>query len=565
MTQARWLQKSTIPLVFCLLCFAAIWRSNGVDSIAHWYSILPPLLAVALSLLTHRILLSLTAGVVAGGLLSQVPAAPGSLKAWGQGLIETPTYLINVVSDPINLQILIFVACVLMMISILIISGGLLGIVNYLARFARGPRSTQFVTALMGLAIFIDDYANTMIVGSAMRPLTDNQNISREKLAFIVDATSAPIAGIAIVSTWIGYEVGLFSDVSQSLQLGRDGYSMFFDALGYRFYCILMIVFVLANVISGRDYGPMARAQRRSLGSGAVAAPDAKPLTTSSFASATPDSGARVLARTAIIPISGLFLVLLCALWFDGGGSAYGIGQILNLSIWREVLGQSENSIAILMYASAFSLVVAFITALLSARLRSALIFQALWQGFRGSLLPITILVMAWSLKTTCDSLQTGQFLVDAVGNVVAPALLPCIVFLLASLVSFAIGSSWSTMAILIPTAIPIAHQLDGGTYGLTVIVTLGAVLDGAILGDHCSPISDTTIMSSISSACDHIHHVKTQIPYSITVGLIAVCCGYLPAASGVPSWLGISVGAGLIIGLFTFLRLKRRDIELPR
>jgi Na+/H+ antiporter NhaC len=558
MALARWLKKSTIPFVFCLLCFAALWRSQSVLSDAQWYSVLPPLIAVALSLLTHRILLSLATGVIVGGILSKAPFQPVSLPDWGHGLLESPRYLLSVVTDPVNLQILIFVACVLMMISILITAGGLLGIVNYLARFARGPRSTQFVTALMGLAIFIDDYANTMIVGSAMRPLTDNQKVSREKLAFLVDATSAPIAGIAVVSTWIGYEVGLFSDVSQSLQFGRDGYSMFFDALGYRFYCILMIVFVLANVISGRDFGAMAKAQRRSLGTGAISDPNAKPLTTSSFASAAPDHGARILARTAIIPIVGLFLVLLSALWIDGGGAAHGAGQIFNPGVWREVLGQSENSIAILMYAAIFSLIVAFITSLLVARLQVTTVSRALYQGFRGSLLPITILVLAWSLKTTCDSLQTGQFLVDAVGNVVTPLFLPCIVFLLAGLVAFATGTSWGTMAILIPTAIPIAHQLDGGTYGLTVMITLGAVLDGAILGDHCSPISDTTIMSSISSGCDHIHHVKTQIPYSITVGLIAVTCGYLPAAAGVPSWLGILIGGGLIIALFSFLRLKR-------
>ena len=555
MRHRRVLVGTLTAVVFAALCALAACRAAQIQAAAAWYSILPPLLAVSLALVTHRLLLSLALGVLLGGLLSAVPSEPASPAAWGAGLLSGPQQVLSAVTDGTNLQILTFVALVLTTISLLIVAGGLQGVVRWLARFAKTSRSTQLVTALMGLAIFIDDYANTMIVGSSMRPMTDQHRISREKLAFLVDATSAPVAGIAVISTWIGYEVGLFGEVSQSLGFGRDGYAMFFDALAFRFYCILMIAFVLTSVFSERDYGAMARAQRRARESGAVAADDARPMTRGALAAASAHPAARILARTAVVPIAGLFLFLLVALWIAGGGGQKlqaGIHHLVNPRTWRDVLGQTENSISILAAASGFGLLLSLATCRLWARLRFGVMGRTLLSGLRASLLPITILVLAWSLKGTCDTLETGRFLVDAVGEVLSPLWFPALVFILAGVTSFATGTSWGTMAILIPTAIPIAFQLDGQSYGLTTMISLGAVLDGAILGDHCSPISDTTIMSSIASGCDHIHHVTTQIPYSVTVGVAAVVCGYLPAALGVPSWIGILAGCAAIVVFVT-------------
>ena len=552
-------RSAVIALLFVGgLSAAAAWRGAAVDSATAWYGILPPLLAVALALVTHRVFPSLALGVVVGGLLAIVPLAPGTPAVWGRGLLRGPIYVAQAISDPTNLQILAFVVCVLVMIAILVAAGGLAGVVRRLARFARGPRSTQFITALMGLAIFIDDYANTMIVGSAMRPVSDRYRISREKLAFLVDATSAPIAGIAVISTWIGYEVGLFNEVARSLSIERSGYSMFFDALGFRFYCILMIAFVFANVLSGRDYGPMRRAQRRARTTGAVADQAARPLISPALAASEPHRAARPRARTAAIPIAALFAILLGALWYDGGGGAHlreSIWRLFDPRVWREVLGQAQNNILILAIAAAVSVFVAAACARLIARLPWGALSRAAWGGLRGSLVPLAILVLAWSLKGTCDELQTGRFLVDAVGGALSPFWFPALVFLVASLTSFATGTSWGTMAILIPTAVPIAFELDGSVYGLTTMMCLGAVLDGAIFGDHCSPISDTTIMSSISSGCDHMHHVRTQIPYSVTVGLLALTGGYLLSAAGVPSGVAILLGVAVIFAIHLVIR----------
>jgi Na+/H+ antiporter NhaC len=326
---------------------------------------------------------------------------------------------------------------------------------------------------------------------------------------------------------------------------------MFFDALGFRFYCFLMIAFVLANALIGSDFGPMRRAAERARRTGALLAADARPMTSRALADAQPAAGTRIRGRTAGLPIAGLFLFLLAALWIDGGGGVPwggGAGGVWSPAAWRRVMGAAENNILILAVSAAWGLGIALVTSRCTACLPWGAICRALGGGLRASLLPLAILVLAWSLKSTCDALETGVFLVDAVGETLSPAWFPALVFVLAGLTAFATGTSWGTMAILIPTAGPMAFDLDGARYGLTTMMTLGAVLDGAILGDHCSPISDTTIMSSISSACDHLHHVTTQIPYSLTVGAAALFAGYLPAAGGLPAATGLLIGAGLLV-----------------
>jgi Na+/H+ antiporter NhaC len=535
-------------VVFAAVCAAAALAAPVLGGEGgHWYSVVPPLLAVTLALVTRRLLPSLGAAVVVGGLLATVPARPTSASAWGEGLGSAALFFWGSITDPVNLQIMAFVVLVLTLVAVIIVAGGIHAVIGVLARFARGPRSTQVITTLMGLAIFIDDYANTMIVGSAMRPLTDRHRISREKLAFLVDATSAPIAGLAIVSTWIGYEVGLFAKTAESLGLGRDGYSMFFDALPFRFYCLLAIVFVVMNAVSGRDFGPMARAERRAREQGKLAADDARPLTSAGHATVGPDERARPRLMTAVLPVVVLFAVLLVGLWVDGGGLARPTLEILSPGAWRVVIAAAENNILILALAALISLLLACGLALAWGRLPLSTLGRTLLGGVRTSALPLLILVLAWSLKAACDALDTGGFLASVVSGVMAPLWFPAVLFLVAGVTAFATGTSWGTMAILIPTAIPVALALDGGSYGLITMMSLGAVLDGAIFGDHCSPISDTTLMSSISSACDHLHHVRTQLPYALVIAACALGLGYLPAAAGLPPWAGLLLGGAAL------------------
>ena len=535
-------------LAFLAICAFAAYgeRRLGESNVLVWYSIVPPLLAVTSAIATHRLLLSLGLAVAVGIVLSSIRHMSASIWDWFLSVYSQTASVAESVVDSFNLLVILFIVLILSTISVVIVSGGIQGIIRWLSRFAKGPRSTQFVTVLMGCAVFIDDYANTMIVGSAMRPATDHQRISRAKLAYLVDSTTAPIAGLAVVSTWIGYEVGLFNEVANSLGIQKDGYSMFFDALGFRFYCLMTIIFVLANAISGIDFGAMRKAEILARETGAVIGEDAKLMSSRAFTTLKSASSANVHPFSAIIPIGTLLGVMLIGFWIDGGGK----GFILSPSAWREALSNANN-LKILAIASGSGFLLASVCAKLLSRIGFSEIGVAIISGLKGSLLPTAVLVLAWSLKAVCDQLSTGDFLGATVEGVVSPLWFPALLFIVASLTSFATGTSWGTMAILIPTAIPIAYSLDGGAYGLTTAISLGAVLDGSIFGDHCSPISDTTIMSSIASECDPIHHVRTQLPYSLTVAGLALIFGYIPAALGVSSFVGIGAAGVLIVLLF--------------
>ncbi len=552
--------------IFLGLCLVCMWQESRIfstDPNLVWYSTVPPLLAVTLAILTTRLILSLGVAVGVGIILSwlqQETTLPGFFSeiVW---FVREVT-VTNDGIDLFNFWVILFVCLIMSVISVVVASGGIEGVVAWLSQYARGPRSTQFITTLMGLIIFIGDYSNAMLVGPTMRPLTDHYRISREKLAYLVDSTSAPIAGLAFVSTWIGYEVGLFNDVAKSIGIEKDGYAMFFDALGFRFYCILTIIFVLVNAISGRDYGLMHKAEARARKTGQVSAPDAQALgDTLSFSQV---SSARTHPLSAVLPLLTLLGLLLGGFWIDGSaaGSLFSIaawrdaflkassGAIFSLNAWRAALSDANN-VMVLALAAASAFVVAIVCARCLSKLRFSDIGAAVWNGVKGSLLPLSILLLAWGLKAGCDKLLTGQFLSAILEGIVSALWFPILVFAVASVTSFATGTSWGTMAILIPTAIPVAFSLDNGTYGITTIICLGAVLDGAIFGDHCSPVSDTTILSSIASNCDALHHVRTQLPYSLTVAALAIVCGYLPAALGISSFVGIAGGALLILLLF--------------
>jgi Na+/H+ antiporter NhaC len=409
-----------------------------------------------------------------------------------------------------------------------------------------------------------------MIIGSTLRPVTDRQRISREKLAFLVDATAAPIAGIAVISTWIGYEVGLLSEMATQLGIDQDGYSMFFDALGFRFYCIGMIGFVFFNALSDCDFGPMAAAERRAKETGKLVADGERPMTTLAMSSAEADPRARIFASVAVLPLLALLGAFLGRLWFDSGGTwrlMEDPGSVLRLSVWREVFS-TVDSIPLLAFASAVGFLTAALLAVVMARIPLRAAGRAVLAGVRASMLPVSVLILAWSLKGACDDLDTGGFLAGLLADKLPPMIFPALVFIIASITAFATGTSFGTMAILIPTAIPVAFELDGG-YGLITMLSIAAVLDGAVFGDHCSPISDTTIMSSTASACNHMAHVRTQMPYSLVVAGFALCAGYLPAALGVPKWVGLCGGIGLsgllFLGLWVFSKRGKGEGEVSR
>jgi len=555
------------PLLFTIviLSLPSVVYAASETTVTNWYSTLPPVVAVIFAFITRKLLLSLGSAIALGSFLFALENSQGMV------LVDTVTqaggYLYNNITDTWNLKVLTFVVLILSMISVIIVAGGLKGIVQHLNQYIRSRRSAKMMTALCGLIVFIDDYANTMIVGSSMRSITDSYHVSREKLAFIVDATSAPVAGLAIVSTWIGFEVGLFGDVSQSLSLGKDGYSMFFDAFAFRFYCILMLIFVFINIYMGRDFGGMFAAEHRATTTGKLLADDANPQTSASFSLVKTEKNANITALTALIPFATLFIVLIFGLWFDGGGLTHfkeSALTLFQLSAWHDIISHVKNSTTILLISALVGLITAIMLALLMAQVKFPFIFQAIKSGARSSLLPIMILLLAWSLKSVCDDLNTGEYLVDVLTPHLNPLWFPGLIFLVAAITAFGTGTSWGTMSILIPITIPVAYQLDGQTYGIVTMISLGAILDGAIFGDHCSPISDTTIMSSIASNCDHLHHVKTQIPYSLLVAFVALFFGYLPAAMGISPVISY-VSAGFILAGFLYYFGKRNKLNLSQ
>ena len=506
-------------LVFIFVGVASyIYGQSGSDVVGNWYSVLPPVFAVTVALITNNVFISLIGAVLLGAFLIKMPSGE-----FVTGVLDSLYKFFSIpileLTDTFNLQVIGFVVCVLALISVVIVSGGLKAVIRYISVYANGRKSTNFVTFVLGILMFIDDYANTMLVGSSMRGVYDANKISREKLAFIVDSTAAPVAGLVFISTWVGYEVGLLGQVSSDLTLGVGGFSMFFDAVIFRFYCIFTLAFVLVNIFLDKDFGPMASAEAST-----TQVPVNKEIQS--------DKNAVPSVLIALVPMVFLVLYVFIGLWIDGGGgkviSEQSVLSLLSFSDWKDVVSASENNILILFHASLYGLILAMILGVSISKVHVRNIFKGALRGVKKSMLPVSILVLAWSIKTVCKELETGPFLVSILADSISPVWFPIILFVIAGLTAFTTGTSWGTMAILIPFAIPLASALDGGAYGLVTILSVATILDGAIFGDHCSPISDTTIMSSISSGCDHMSHVKTQAPYSVVIAFVALIGYYL-------------------------------------
>jgi len=513
------------------------------------WAALPPLLAIVLAYATGRLILSLVVAIVAGAVLSAgwnpFAFVPRALVDYGWKATFT---------DGFKLWIFVFTTALIGLVGLATRAGGMQGMVRRLARVAKGRRSAQVITWLMGLAIFFDDYANTILVGGTMRPLTDRFRISREKLSYLVDSTSAPIAGIAVISTWIGYEVGLLGDLAKGLGLGMDGYGMFFAALPFRFYCMFTLVFTGLVVWSGRDFGPMLRAERRAFETGAVLREGARPLSSVTFRNAEAKEGIPTRARVAVVPVAVVLALTLLGLLFDGGGLARVAADPLALfsfTVWRDAFGAAEHSTLVLAVAALTGSAVLFAMVLGGRLLDAREAAVAYGRGMSTMWMAIVILTLAWGIKAACDDLGTSHLLVAGLRDVVHPAALPLAIFFLAALVAFSTGTSWGTMGILLPVAAPLAYHLAGPE---GMFLSLAAVLDGAIFGDHASPISDTTVMSSIAASSDHLDHVRTQLPYATTCMLVAALLGYGWNALGwgyASTWIAAPVAlAAIVFGL---------------
>jgi len=515
-----------------------------------WVSVLPPVLTIGVALAFKRVVPALFLGIWMGAWAIR---DFGLFNIW-LGLLDAfQVFVADALSNPEHTAIVLFSMMVGGMVGIISRNGGMQGIVNYIVKWANSARHACLATASLGLAIFFDDYANTLVVGNTMRPVTDSMRVSRAKLAYIVDSTAAPVACIAVVTTWIGYEIGLIGDSLNKMEgLETEAYLLFLNTIPYSFYPILAIAFVFMVSYSGRDFGPMLKAESlaQQHGSG-----HSSPKTDSNqeTESIEPVEGKPQRAFNAYIPVLVMILGVLVGLYVTGRDASV---DIANPTL-KDIIGNADSYTA-LMWASLSSMMTAAVLSLSQRIMSLEEVVNAWFHGVRAMLMAMIILILAWSIGEVTDILKTADFLVGVLGDALPTFVLPAMVFVLAAATAFATGSSWGAMGILFPLAMPltwavmVAHGQSGPEDLHILYSAISAILAGAVWGDHCSPISDTTILSSLASGCDHIEHVRTQLPYAMTVGAVAILFGSIMTALGSPWWLGISLG---LIILWLILR----------
>lgn len=527
-------------VVIGLLPVSSALAAPAESGVPGWVTILPPLIAIVFAVITKRVIPALFVGIWFGAWA----AADLNLQGLWSGLLDSfQVYVLGAVAHEDHAAVMLFSFMIGGMVGIVSRNGGMQGIVNHMVRWARTSRHGQTATGLLGLVVFFDDYANTLVVGNAMRPVTDRLRISREKLAYIVDSTAAPVTAIALVTTWIGYEVGLIGDAVEKIDtLNMSAYGIFLNSIAYSFYPLLALLFVFAVTIMHRDFGPMYKAEVRARTTGEVLGPGAEVDEAATGVEMAPNPDRPHRSINAIAPVLTLIIGVLVGLYVTGEGD--------NL---RDIIGTADSYKA-LMWASLLSVVVAAGLSLSQRVLDLEETVAAWYSGVKSMMYAMIVLVLAWSLGAITEVLGTADYLVLVLGDWLPAGIVPAIVFVLAAATAFATGTSWGTMGILVPLVIPLSWSVmqangmtDAGDFHI-LYSSVASVLAGAVWGDHCSPISDTTILSSMASGCDHIEHVRTQLPYAGLVGAVAILIGTVPTGFGFPWWLSLIVGAGFLM-----------------
>ena len=487
-----------------------------------WLSLLPPIIAITLALLTKEVYSSLFIGLFSGMLVYSFASGGTVIKA----VATTFDMMYSKIAD--NAYMIIFLALLWAVVILVSRSGGSEAYGRWAGKRLKTRRSASFATSLLGVLIFIDDGFNCLTVGTVMRPITDRQRISREKLAYIIDATAAPVCIIAPVSSWA---VAVASEVSQT-----DGFHAFLATIPYNLYALLTILMVLFVCYTGLDFGPMKKAEQAAEQAEANAETGVEQTQTKG----------RVI--DLVLPILAL---IVCAIL----GMAY-VGGFFEGVSFSEAIGY--NPTAGLTLGAFAGLVTAFILYIPRKLMTPKEFIQNIVSGISNIVPPMLILILSWSLGGVCRQLiGTGVYISSFVSSAHLPlGFLPFLIFIVAALMSFSMGTSWGTFGMLIPIVTMICAA-DGA--GALLIPTLGATLAGSVYGDHCSPISDTTILASTGASCEHIRHVETQLPYAT---LVAVVCaiGYLIAGFTLTPWIGLAVSAALLIG--ALIVLNRLDLK---
>ena len=531
------------------------------------WTLIPPLVAISLAFITKNVIVSLVIGIMSGGFILNI-SGNNPFMALFYSFLDLIQRAVNSLADPWNAGIILQVLAIGGVINLVGKMGGAKAIAEALSKRAKSAKSAQIITWIAGLLVFFDDYANSLIIGPMMRPVTDKMKISRERLAFIIDATAAPVAGIAIISTWIGLEVGLIGSAFDSIGVETNAFGVFLNTIPFRFYNILILGFIVITALLLKDFGPMRKAEIECRRGGLnLSSNEDVNKELSKHDELEPLPGVKLSVWNAIIPIGALILGALFAFYYSGytaimGGEDSAVIQLMQNSpasfdAIKEAFSNADASVA-LFQSAFFAGLVAIIMGVAKKIFTLSEALDIWVDGMKTLIITGVILICAWSLSSVIKELGTAKYLIQLLSGSLPPFILPSLIFVLGAIISFATGTSYGTMGILMPLAIPLAYSINPDmSY---VIVATSAVLTGAIFGDHCSPISDTTILSSMGAGCNHIDHVRTQMPYAIFVAVITIVFGYIPAGFGLPVYVVLPIA---FVAMFIGIQIFGKSVEV--
>ena len=528
-----------LVLMFATTVFGAEQTEEYVPAVyATFWALVPPVVAIGLALITKEVYSSLFIGVLMGGILYSGFSFEGTIThIFEDGMI-------NVLSDSYNVGILIFLVILGTMVCLMNRAGGSAAFGQFAADHIKGRVGAQLATILLGCLIFIDDYFNCLTVGSVMRPVTDKFKVSRAKLAYLIDATAAPICIIAPISSWAAAVTGFVE--------GEDGFSIFVRAIPYNFYAILTIVMMIGMVLLRTEFGSMKFHEKNALKGDLYTTPG-RPYDTEK----QPEVSVRGTVLDLLIPIISLIICCMVGMLYTGG--------FFSGEDFVTAFSQSDASLGLTM-GSFFGLLITIGLYQVRRVLKFSECMACIPEGFKSMVPAIMILSFAWTLKAMTDSLGADVYVATVVASSARSLLnfLPAIIFVVGCFLAFATGTSWGTFGILIPIVVAVFENSNPDL----MIISISACMAGAVCGDHCSPISDTTIMASAGAQCEHVNHVTTQLPYAVTAAVVSFV-SYIIAGFVQSAWIALPIAIALMVATMFVIRavngvLKGEGTNVP-
>lgn len=522
-----------LVLAFSTTVFAAEEEIEYVPDLhATFWALVPAIVAIGLALITKEVYSSLFVGILMGALL---------YSGFQFELTVTHIFsdgIIGVLSDSYNVGILVFLVILGAMVSLMNKAGGSAAFGQFAASHIKNRVGAQLATILLGVLIFIDDYFNCLTVGSVMRPVTDKFKVSRAKLSYLIDATAAPVCIIAPISSWAAAVTGFVE--------GEDGFSIFIRAIPYNFYAILTIVMMVGMVLMKTEFGKMKEHERNAARKGDLFTTEGRPYENAKEEKVSARGGVVDL----LIPIAALIVCCVIGMIYTGGFFD-GVGFV-------EAFSNSDASLGLTL-GSFFGLIITIVLYQIRRVLSFKECMDCIPEGFRAMVPAILILTFAWTLKAMTDSLGADLYVAGLVESSAGAFMnfLPAIIFVVGCFLAFATGTSWGTFGILIPIVVAVFQNGDPQM----MIMSISACMAGAVCGDHCSPISDTTIMASAGAQCEHVNHVTTQLPYAVLAAVVSFVT-YIVAGFVKSAWIALPVGIVLMVAVLFALRSINGTVE---